>query len=464
MPYYREQLLSAWSSNQFYEVGNPPLKIDPAILSSLRPYELGSLAPNPRKVRRNQAEKTRLVEPNGDTLAAPKFLSEKAREAENDQNNERRISDAVEALANAAFNASTKADVPIMYRNVEIKYSKFGVDDFDFEYVPNCLQSLMSRLLTTDRYYNKTKFSGLETHIANSYANPLLQLFKFTPLIRNLALHHTASSCMVENCLLCEMGFLFDMLDKADGQSCQATNFLKTLSSIPEAGRLGLLEEQSHNTLLTDMMQSAGRFLLGQISMDFRRIAQNSVEFDQKIAIDTLASIRCVHCHNETIRGGGTYVNDLVYLPVGSNNRMRSHFPTFSQVLKASIERETQIRGWCDKCRRYQQLATRKTVRGVPQVLMLNAALKTPESQKFWAIPGWLPERIGVIVENGKIFCFEGEDLRLHLQRGMHVITVYGLVGIVADINGGEHQKSHLVSLINGNARLLSYLTFADRF
>ena len=255
---------------------------------------------------------------------------------------------------------------------------------------------------------------------------------------------------MAENCLLCEMGFLFDMLDKADGQSCQATNFLKSLSSIPEVARLGLIEEHAHNTPLTEMMQSAGRFLLGQISMDFRRIAQNSIEFDQKIAIDTLASIRCVHCHNETIRGRGTYINDLVYLPVGSNNRIRSHFPTFSQVLKASIERETQIRGWCDKCRKYQHLATRKTVRSVPQVLMLNAALKTPESQKFWAIPGWLPERIGVIVENGKIFCFEGEDLRLHLQRGMHTITVYELVGIVADINGGEHQKSHLVSLING--------------
>lgn len=89
-------------------------------------------------------------------------------------------------------------------------------------------------LMNLDRYYNKTNFSGLETHIANSYANPLLQLFKFIPLVRNLALHHAAITCLSENCLLCEMGFLFDMLDKAEGQSCQATNFLKTFSSIPE--------------------------------------------------------------------------------------------------------------------------------------------------------------------------------------------------------------------------------------
>ena len=138
--------------------------------------------------------------------------------------------------------------------------------------------------------------------------------------------------------------------------------------------------------------------------------------------------------------------------------------PSFSQVLKASIERETQTRGWCDKCRRYQQLATRKAVHAVPLVLIINAALKTAEAKHFWAVPGWLPQEIGVIVDNGKFFCFEGEDLRLHLQRGMHVITVYELVGIVADINSGEHQKSHLVSLINGNYRyffvstLLAYL------
>ena len=90
------------------------------------------------------------------------------------------------------------------------------------------------------RYYNKTKYSGLETHIANSYANPLLQLYRFTPMLRNLALHHTASSCLFETCLLCEMGFLFDMLEKASGQNCQATNLLKTFSSLSHGDSLSI--------------------------------------------------------------------------------------------------------------------------------------------------------------------------------------------------------------------------------
>lgn len=56
----------------------------------------------------------------------------------------------------------------------------------------------------------------------------------FTPLIRNLALQHAATACLSEVCLLCELGYLFDMLQKAEGSICQATNMLKTLSSHPQ--------------------------------------------------------------------------------------------------------------------------------------------------------------------------------------------------------------------------------------
>lgn len=63
---------------------------------------------------------------------APKFLSEKARDNSN-SDPERRMSETLEAMTDMMLDGTTKKDVPVMYRNVEIKYSKFGVDDFDFK-------------------------------------------------------------------------------------------------------------------------------------------------------------------------------------------------------------------------------------------------------------------------------------------------------------------------------------------
>lgn len=100
---------------------------------------------------------------------------------------------------------------------------------------------------------------------------------------------------------------------------------------------------------------------------------------------------------------------------------------------------------------------------------MLNAAVNTPEARQFWSTPGCLPEEIGVIIDKGQFFCFEGKDLQLHLERGIYSMIVYSLVGFVADVDSGQHQKSHLVSLINGtyltmNSRDISLIVFSGSF
>lgn len=134
MPYYRETLLSAWPSHMVFEVGGPPVKVDPAILNSLTRTEFGGYAPNPRTTLRNQAIDTRAAEKAIAALDGPKFLSERAKDGESEENG-RRMSEILDQLATTSMSGSLKVDVPVMYRNVEIKYSKFGVEDFDFEYV-----------------------------------------------------------------------------------------------------------------------------------------------------------------------------------------------------------------------------------------------------------------------------------------------------------------------------------------
>ena len=110
--------------------------------------------------------------------------------------------------------------------------------------------------------------------------------------------------------MLCEMGFLFDMLEKADGQSCQATNFLKTYSmlfflsfqfdsllwfcetlltkSVRLAANLGTLDHPSHgttvpqqNTTLDVKVQAASRFLLEQIAMEWTRVFPGDLRLDK---------------------------------------------------------------------------------------------------------------------------------------------------------------------------------------
>ena len=88
--------------------------------------------------------------------------------------------------------------------------------------------------------HNRTTFTALDSLLPNSYANALLMLLYFLPSIRSQLLSHL---CVRENCLQCELGFLFHMMDEAKGGIAQPRNLLRALRQIPEAGGLGLLDD-----------------------------------------------------------------------------------------------------------------------------------------------------------------------------------------------------------------------------
>lgn len=249
------------------------------------------------------------------------------------------------------------------------------------------------------------------------------------------------------------MGFLFDMLDKANGQNCQATNLLKTFSSYREAASLGLLEDNlALKAPLSSHIQSVNRFFLGQFLADYRQVNPDPTELINTLSVSAAETIRCIYCRNEIVRPGDSMVSELQYPTINRDLKHMQYNPTFrfSNILKASMEREGQNRGWCNKCRRYQQLAIRKTVHKMPLVFMINTALNSnPMNRQLWALPGWLPEEIGILVEPGQIFIFEGEELQARLRNKPQGITVYELVGFVAEIDIVEHQKPHLVSFVN---------------
>ncbi|TKA82829.1 hypothetical protein B0A55_01049 [Friedmanniomyces simplex] len=434
MPYYREALLSGWPNSLAHEIGAPPPKLEPALIAKLRKTEPGLVGANPRKTRRNQAEDTRASRQTHEPLAAPKFLSEKPRGEHGDHDSKRRLSEDIGKTLNAlTVNGGSQADMLAYYRPVEIKYSKFGVDDFDF------------------KYYNKTKYSGLETHIVNAYANPLLQLFRFTNVARNLVLRHTAKDCRYESCLLCELGFLIDMLEKAQGQNCQATNFLRALSKQPGAATLAILEDHTINTPLAIMVQNLTRFMFTRMEDCFQRVAYNVGELQVAFATRGSAFSRCMHCSYEDAKEQAWYSHDLIYPPKPAKNSPRPVRHSFTRLLQDSVHRYDQQRGYCNRCQGYKPITSRRVVHTMPAALMINTAIHTPEARQLWATPGFLPHEIGIINANSQFYCYEGQDLELHLQRRTHTIIVYQLVGLVADVAAGDAQKSHLVSIVDAS-------------
>ncbi|KAI1848947.1 hypothetical protein JX266_005375 [Neoarthrinium moseri] len=436
MPYYRETLLSAWPTDTVYEVGAPPVKDDPQFLASLQHRDWGFYGKNTRGLRRNQAEDTRRLKNTKEQglLNKPKFLSEQAREFAHSPAGtpapEEIVVDPLSTVTNTPLESS-KVNVPELYQSVDIQFSKFGIDDFDFG------------------FYNKTSYAGLQNHIMNCYANSLLQVLFFTPAVRNFAMQHTASHCYDELCLLCELGFLFDMLSKADGAPCHASNLLRIVSYHPQASNLGLLEELPRSsTTRTAMLQNFSRFMLDKIAADYKRIDQTR-PMEKLLETTAISSIRCTHCGSETTKPASSYVQELIYESSKSGSRhAKSPRVTFSQILKKSVERDITTKGWCASCKKYNLLSSKKVTRNLPVVLTLLAGNIRDEHRRLWATPGWLPEEIGIIVNGGQFFCYEGKDLEYHRQRSYHQIVEYSLTGVAVNIDTG-HRDCHVVAMVN---------------
>ena len=101
------------------------------------------------------------------------------------------------------------------------------------------------------------------------------------------------------------------------------------------------------------------------------------------------------------------------------------------------------------RCQGYKAITSRRAVYATPKVLMVNAGVNTLEDRQLWATPGFLPREIGTINANGQVYCYEKQDLEVHLLKRPHAITIYELVGVVADVAAGEAQKSHLVAMVD---------------
>ncbi|ESO96381.1 hypothetical protein LOTGIDRAFT_143977 [Lottia gigantea] len=362
-------LLSDWPHHLTQQVYRKPKPIDLEILRTMKIYHNAGYAPNPGKERRNQVP----------------YKLNKDKKSNNSSVPESPLGRGEDAFVL----------VPRTYKKLEMKYSKLGLADFDF------------------RHYNKTKFAGLETHIPNAYCNAMLQVCSYqnyTQLfVPNFLLHFYTPIricgrifhlCQKEFCLACELGFLFHMLDSQDGQTCQASNFLRAFRTKPELALLGLVLSEADETAgranLTRLIQSWQRFVHQQIHSDELKEKEKEesdatesngdeklVVFKTSIITDlfgttTTTTLTC-RCGVETTRDVDTTLTNLSYPDC---NPSVSY--TLADVLKYSWMSETMIQAWCNDCNRYQPHVQKKTLKNIPDVIALNCQMENKRDFHFW--------------------------------------------------------------------------------
>lgn len=123
MPYYTERLCSAiWPRNLAINAGKPSPRIPADILASMKMVDFVGYAPNPGRFLRNQVSPT-----STKGTAKPKFRSEQEKERIFGKGDSKE-----ESLLSGGSLGHSAVEPPSYYRQVEIEYSKFGVEDFDF--------------------------------------------------------------------------------------------------------------------------------------------------------------------------------------------------------------------------------------------------------------------------------------------------------------------------------------------
>ncbi|KZT28674.1 hypothetical protein NEOLEDRAFT_1224080 [Neolentinus lepideus HHB14362 ss-1] len=369
LPYYNNMLLSSWAP-QFMTTKPhfpPPAKIPPQVISTMKMSDNVAYAPLPKELkgRRNMV----VVGPRRDQA---RFRSGKLRRQDSEPE-----TPTVETLPE---------EIPRVYSKVEIEYSKFGVEDFDFG------------------FFNKTEYSGLETHILNCYTNSMVQLMYYTLPIRRLAKSHITTNCPREHCLLCELGFVARMLEDAKGINCQASNFCKTLGMLAQAqNAIELIDygRDSPDMNYAHTIQAFHRFLIDHISSEGNSFPHNpsllpsafvgspsspaAAPITQLLGIDGKNVITCMNCKAVREKENMTHMVDLVY-----PRKIYPEDPTaqhdFVTILRNSLIRQMTHKATCQTCKQFSTFETKRSIptRDLPAILAVNAAVYNEENFRFW--------------------------------------------------------------------------------
>lgn len=442
VPHYEDPLLSNFSPFDYATVYspffNPPETIPVSILSKLNYQDFVGYGQLPKEYKGKRNMVT--ARSGAGKLALGRGAVGSRRESEPRFRSDK---DRVQRAQEDEIDEETPAGgIPKYFRKVEIKYSKFGVEDFDFG------------------FYNHTQYSGLETDITNSYTNALLQALHYTSPIRQVAKAHICIDCQKENCLLCEAGFLFRMLEDAHGTNCQASNFSRAFSATPQASALGLMDGVGKTKIgQSTLIQNFNRWLLSTLTteamVDGLAFNIRTPEFqslnlggpaspiNQVLGVAVKTTNTCMSCGYVSVRDSTLQAIDLAY------PRRPSEASPFPETLRSAIIRSSTTKAACPNCKAFAPLSSERDLAGSPEaslppVLSVNAMVSSPENLEVW--------KDGT--EHGKPRYYLPK--RVAFQSGPKGITaddgdqgiVYDVKSVVVQVQTAPDSEPHLISFV----------------
>ncbi|ODQ77949.1 hypothetical protein BABINDRAFT_163000 [Babjeviella inositovora NRRL Y-12698] len=432
MPFYKEVLLSNWSTEMRFPKSGCvlPKHIDEEMLRR----ELIAHYDRDKYGARNSV--ARFVPPHMKKQGkSPKFISERLNE------------DCADACDEDIFSYVSSAPnvVPPCYGKLEIFYSRFGVDDYDFD------------------YYNKTQYSGLETQIENSYVNAIVQLYRFVPEVFNIALQSIASVTDLQNpSLLAELGYLFDMLHKARGKNVRLANFQKTFTALPETLAMNLLDVDNtarrDKTRLRKLVLGFNRFLSERLAFDARSLPTGDVAamLGQSMGTVWETEIGSNYCSSWQSTASTLF---SIGMPAPPKLGIRKFNHSIVTFLEYALSQQLSTTPFCPNCRKYHLFEVTKVAKSLPPVLSLNLEMSEDDFRDLRGYRNWLLPEFYASMNKGRPVLKP-----VTTSTNTNEVRKYELFGYVAQITN-EKNDSHLVSFVkidNQHTRKSEWFLFND--
>lgn len=448
VPHYEDPLLSNFSPADYATVYspffNPPEPISQSVLATLNYQDFVGYGQLPKEFKGKRNVVT--ARPGAGKQCLPRGAIGARRESEprfrSEKDRVRR-----KPSVNEIEEETPVGQIPKYYRKVNIKYSRFGVEDFDFG------------------FYNRTNYSGLETDIQNSYTNALLQALHYTLPIREVAKAHICVDCQKENCLLCEAGFLFRMLEDAKGTNCQTSNFSRAFGATPQATALGLMDGNSKQPVSqSTLIQNFNRWLLSTFTTevvvngqsfnmrtpDMDNLSLSSTTgaasaINQVLGIAVKTTNTCLSCNFVTTRQSTLQAVDLAY------PRKASEAASFADVLRNAIVRSSSTKAACTNCKVFAPLDSKRDLsstpeKSLPPVLSVNAMVSSSDQLDIWKdrteggkpkhfLPRYVAFRTG---SKGELVAENNSDDGI----------VYDIKSVVVQVQTAPENPAHLLSFV----------------